>query len=82
MKCFEYNKKCNTVCKKKECRYWLNIKESQNCCINAAKNESESKFTLQDIGDIFDVTRMRICQIEKKAIKKIRERFSKQKIEW
>lgn len=82
MKCFEYQKKCNRVCNKKECRYWINIKESQNCCINAARNESETKFTLQDIGDIFSVTRMRICQIEKKAIKKIKDKLAKNKNGW
>ena len=77
MKCFEYNKKCKTMCQEKECRYWIDIKQSQNCCINAVKNDSESKFTLQDIGDIFSVTRMRICQIEKKAIKKVKEKVAK-----
>jgi len=76
MKCFEYNKKCNLVCQKKSCRYWIDLKNNQNCCINAAKDESESKFTLQDIGNIFNVTRMRICQIEKMAIKKIKEKIN------
>lgn len=75
MKCFEYNKKCKLTCMKKECRYWINLKDNQNCCINAANDESETKFTLQDIGDIFKVTRMRICQIEKNAIKKIRDKI-------
>ena len=77
MKCFEYNKKCKTMCQEKECRYWIDIKQSQNCCINAVKNDSESKFTLQDIGDIFSVTRMRICQIEKQALNKIKENLKK-----
>ena len=33
--------------------------------------------TLQEIGDIFNVTRMRICQIEKKIINKIMNDFPK-----
>jgi DNA-directed RNA polymerase sigma subunit (sigma70/sigma32) len=39
-----------------------------NCTIVAAK---EGPMTLQQIGDIFGVTRMRICQLEKKILKKI-----------
>ena len=36
--------------------------------------KSSEKITLQTIGDIFFVTRMRICQIEKVAIKKLKEK--------
>lgn len=36
--------------------------ESLNCSIIGAV---QGEHTLQEIGDIFDVTRMRICQIEK-----------------
>ena len=79
MKCFEYNKQCNKICAKNECRYWIDLKNYKNCCIIAAGEESNlngEKFTLQDIGDIFKVTRMRICQIEKIAVKKIKDKFS------
>jgi len=27
--------------------------------------------TLQDIGDLFDITRMRVCQIEKNSLVKL-----------
>lgn len=76
MKCFEYQKKCNLLCEKKGCRYWIKNKQNNNCCINAASAVDEEKFTLQDIGDIFSVTRMRICQIEKKAIKKLKDKLN------
>ena len=33
----------------------------------------EGPMTLQEIGEIFDVTRMRICQIEKSIMKKMSE---------
>jgi DNA-directed RNA polymerase sigma subunit (sigma70/sigma32) len=32
---------------------------------------SEGELTLQQIGDIFDITRMRVCQIEKASLKKL-----------
>tara|TARA_Y100000389_G_C17138287_1_gene353640 strand:+ start:212 stop:394 length:183 start_codon:yes stop_codon:yes gene_type:complete len=57
----------------------MNGKKYQNCCLIAADDVSkinEEKFTLQDIGDIFKVTRMRICQIEKIAVKKLKDKFS------
>ena len=76
MKCYEYNKKNKLSCKKEGCRYWMKCKEYSNCCINAASDDSESKFTLQDIGEFFNVTRMRICQIEKLAVKKLKEKIA------
>ena len=79
MKCFEYNNTRQTNCKKKDCRYWMKDSSYQNCCLIASKEENKTnteKLTLQDIGDIFKVTRMRICQIEKIAIKKLKDRFA------
>jgi len=74
MKCFEYNKKCKKGCVKESCRYWILEDESQNCCLNLIKSDTNKKITLQDIGDLFNVTRMRICQIEKIAIEKIKNK--------
>jgi len=79
MKCFEYNNNHKNNCQKESCRYWIRSKKYQNCCLISADDESrldEAKFTLQDIGDIFKVTRMRICQIEKIAVKKLKDKLS------
>jgi hypothetical protein len=68
MKCFE---KCNLLkspCENNSCRYLIENSEFMNCTVIAAK---EGPMTLQQIGDIFGVTRMRICQLEKKILKKI-----------
>lgn len=43
--------------------------DTQNCAIIAAN--SGDTMTLNEIGQINNVTRMRICQIEKTIIKKI-----------
>jgi hypothetical protein len=71
MKCFDYHKKNKLKCERKTCRYWIESNQTFGCGILIA--QKENKMTLEEIGNFFNVTRMRICQIEKKAIKKIRE---------
>ncbi len=68
--CFSNCKVLSIECKNKSCRQWFDNKEYKNCIIIAAE---DGPMTLQSIGDLFKLTRMRICQIEKNAMKKIRE---------
>tara|TARA_B100000214_G_C23955280_1_gene622496 strand:- start:742 stop:966 length:225 start_codon:yes stop_codon:yes gene_type:complete len=68
MKCFERCMRNDTTCKKSDCRYWIEYESGKNCTLIAARS---GPLTLQEIGDIFSVTRMRICQIEKRILKKI-----------
>lgn len=68
--CWQANKENNTPCQNKECRLWLKCNEQQNCTIIAAQ---EGPLTLQQIGNLHELTRMRICQVEKEALRKIRE---------
>tara|TARA_R110000824_G_scaffold164357_2_gene340550 strand:+ start:129 stop:368 length:240 start_codon:yes stop_codon:yes gene_type:complete len=68
MKCFDAYEKHKIQCDKCECRHHIKNPDSMNCTIIAAKR---GPMTLQQIGDIFGVTRMRICQIEKRIIKKM-----------
>lgn len=73
-KCFNKYKSEGKNCTRKECRYWMNCKEFNNCCLIGAS--SSEKITLQTIGEIFSVTRMRICQIEKAAVKRLKDKIS------
>jgi len=68
MKCFETCEQYGNQCKMQECRYWIDHEKSKNCTLIASKH---GPMTLQQIGDIFGVTRMRICQLEKRILKKI-----------
>lgn len=67
--CFKIHEILNKKCQNNSCRYWQkNLSENYNCIINKSNNNVH---TLQEIGEIFDITRMRVCQIEKKSLKKI-----------
>ena len=66
--CFNEHKKRKIHCCKKSCRQWMDSKENFNCAILGAE---KGEFTLQQIGDIFGVTRMRVCQMEKLIIKSL-----------
>jgi hypothetical protein len=68
--CFSAHKKCNIECDNKVCRLWIENSASLNCTlIEAAKGPK----TLQEVGEIFNITRMRVCQIEKKILSKLKD---------
>ena len=75
--CFSEHEKRNVSCKKSSCRYWIDCKQHNNCSLIGAK---KGPLTLQEIGDIFKVTRMRICQIEKTILGKVYETLTKDEI--
>jgi hypothetical protein len=68
MKCFDLHESCKKDCSNKSCKLWISSEENHNCTLIAAKR---GPMSLQQIGDILGVTRMRICQIEKKVIEKL-----------
>lgn len=68
--CFEIHKKYNLVCTKTICRQWFDNSENNNCVIIAAKKGPQNQ---EIVGSYFGLTRMRVCQIEKKIITKIKE---------
>lgn len=72
--CYIENKINKLDCKKTDCRYW-NTKCENKCVISESANGTK---TLQEIGDIFGVTRMRICQVEKKILSKLERILNKE----
>lgn len=66
--CFGMQEKYNIACQREKCQNWILKTSENNCAIISAKN---GPATLHDIGSLFNLTRMRICQLEKKIFKKI-----------
>lgn len=67
--CFSLQEFHKVNCQRKSCSNWIRNIESNNCIIVAAKSGPK---TLQEIGKIYNLTRMRICQIEKNVYEKIK----------
>lgn len=67
--CFAEHERCHKTCKKETCRHWFKNDTFHNCVVLAANDGPK---TLQDIGDMFELTRMRICQIERNSRETIR----------
>lgn len=68
-KCYEAHRTHNVACERRACSRWIEHAQSNNCTAVAIIN---GPHTLNEIGEMFGVTRMRICQLEKKAHQKLR----------
>jgi hypothetical protein len=68
--CFKEHRDRCVSCERKTCSHWVSMEEKQNCSVIAAE---DGPYTLEKIGQMFNVSRMRICQIEKGIKTKIRE---------
>ena len=67
--CVKIAESKNKNCEEKQCRHWIECSKSLNCSIIAAET---GPMTLQNIGDFYGISRMRVCQIEKALLEKLR----------
>ena len=70
--CYEKHEKNKSVCQKNKCVHWIDS-SVQSCSIIS----SNEKLTFEEIGKKYNLTRMRICQIEKRALEKIKSSIRK-----
>lgn len=68
--CFESIDKSGLNCQRKTCNQWIDYECGKNCVLVTTQN---GPLTLREIGKIYGLTRMRICQIEKSIYQKIRD---------
>lgn len=68
--CFEVHEDAAVPCKKETCRFWVECGHHMNCALIGARAGTH---TLQEIGEIFGITRMRVCQIEREIKVKCRD---------
>jgi hypothetical protein len=68
--CFKAHERLSLDCRKQSCRCWFDAPEHLNCINIATKKGPEKQ---EKIGKYFDLTRMRVCQIEKSIVTKIRK---------
>lgn len=67
--CFKVLKSNGVNCQRKSCSNWIPYEEGKNCVLISSSN---GEHTLQEIGKIYGLTRMRICQIEKEILERAR----------
>tara|TARA_R100000008_G_C3543231_1_gene146024 strand:+ start:506 stop:751 length:246 start_codon:yes stop_codon:yes gene_type:complete len=78
MKCLEKCKKKDTPCSKQECRHWIDYKEDYNCVLQSI--DCHGAMTLREIADRLGLSFVRVQQIEKAALKKMRRNARKHSI--
>jgi Sigma-70, region 4 len=70
--CFDCVRASEIPCERSSCRDWIDDEKSFNCSVICSIKFGPQK--LEEIADLFKVTRMRICQIEHKAKQKMKDR--------
>ena len=67
--CYEEVEKYDCSCQRTSCKQWIDHESGKNCMLITTQS---GPLTLNEIGKIYGLTRMRICQIEKGIYQKIR----------
>jgi len=66
-KCFEKCQTKKSKCKKSSCRYWLKNASNYSCVLLTA----EQPFSMDEIAELFNISKTRIMQIENMATQKL-----------
>jgi len=72
-KCATDSLENDSICNKKECRLWMDYDKDLNCSLISVKKNG--KLTLNEVGDRLGISYVRVSQIEKQAVKKLKTVF-------
>tara|TARA_Y100000593_G_scaffold61446_1_gene113864 strand:- start:8566 stop:8886 length:321 start_codon:yes stop_codon:yes gene_type:complete len=61
-------------CPNKECRYWIDYADDLNCTF-VTVDKNEGGLTLREIGERLGVSFVRVCQIEKGVLEKLKKKI-------
>jgi len=75
-KCVSTCKKLGVSCPNTSCRSWLDFEEDLNCT-HVAVDKNEEGLTLREIGERLGISFVRVCQIEKAALAKLKKKMKK-----
>jgi len=73
MKCVKLCREKDVACPNKDCRYWIDYKDDLNCTHETIYKHGS--MTLREIAKREGLSFVRIQQIEKQALKKIKKRI-------
>tara|TARA_Y100000817_G_C16372654_1_gene331048 strand:- start:73 stop:303 length:231 start_codon:yes stop_codon:yes gene_type:complete len=72
-KCAQDNMENDNPCQRKDCRLWLEYGKDLNCTLVSVKKNG--KLTLNEAGERLGISYVRVSQIEKEAVKKLKTVF-------
>ena len=72
-KCAEETQESNNICNKKDCRLWMEWGEDLNCTLISVKKNG--RLTLNEAGKRLGISYVRVSQIEKQAVNKLKTVF-------
>jgi len=73
MTCFGVQTKYEVCCQRKKCKHWFECKNSFNCILVASNEKSH---TLQEISELTNTQKSKICSIKKNIIQKLKKTLS------
>lgn len=74
-KCATDSLENDSICNKEDCRLWMNYSEDLNCSLISVKKNG--KLTLNEVGERLGISYVRVSQIEKQAVNKLKTVFKR-----